>query len=246
MQKPSLRLPALLLFACYALYGAVLVPLYQTVGTDVVLQNSFLFDLIDAALQWIEIIGLTLCFAFLIDGVYRFSAAACRALFVLTGGALLFKYVASAASLIIWHRMALSLGELGSSALSWLIELSLCAVVTVFAALRIPRAAALQKARQKAARQLGQTEETPAPLTPFGRPFDRRNILQTTALFAMILLAVIRMLLWVVDDLAAATVGLAFTVADIPVTLLYWLLLILLPAAGGYFLMLLILQKRAQ
>lgn len=245
-RKPSLRLPAVVLFSCYLLYGAVLVPLYQMFLTDVVLQNTFWFDLIDAIEQWVEIIGLGLCFGFLIDGIYRFSVAACRALYFLVGGALLFKYIISAASLILWHGVALSLSDIGSSALAWGIELSISAVVVALSALRIPRAAALQKARQKAAWQLNEQEGAPAPLVPFRRPFERRNVLQTTALYAMVLVTVVRILVYMIDDLTAYAFGLSFTAADIPVTLLYWLLLILLPAAAGYFLILLILQKRTK
>lgn len=245
-EKPSLRWPALCLFACYALYGALLVPLYHAFFADAVLQSTVWFDLIDGAEQWLEIIGLALCFGFLIDGIHRFSPGTCRALFALVGGALLCKYVLSFVSLLLWHRVPVSLSGVGSSAVSLFIELLLCAVVTVLAVLRIPRAVAAQKARAKAAGTLGEAEESPAALLPFRRPFARRNVLQTTALFAMLTVAVIRIILWVIDDVTLSLYGFAFTPADIPVTLLYWLLLILLPAAGGYFVILFILQKRAR
>ena len=245
-QKPSLLWPAVTLFVCYAVYGAALVPLYNFFYADVVLQNTFWFDLIDGVQQWLEIVGLSLCFGFLIDGVYRFTIRACRALYLLVGGALLFKYAASHGALILFLNEPLTFDGVVGSAVSLCIELVLCAVVVLLAALRIPRAVAAQKARAKAAGTIGEAMNVPAPLLPFKRPFARDNVLQTTALLVMILLAVIRILLWVVNDVAFALFGLAFTAADIPVTLLYWLVLILVPAALGYFLILFILQKRAK
>ena len=245
-EKPRLLRPAVCLFACYTLYGAALVPLYHFFYADIVLQNTFWFDLIDGAQQWLEIVGMSLCFGYLIDGIHRFTVRACRALYLLVGGALLFKYVLSLASLVLLFGEPLSLSDAVGSALSLGIELALCAVVVLLAALRIPRAAAAQKARAKAAETLGKTDNAPSSLLPFRRPFARDNVLQTTALLAMILLAVIRVLLWVVNDVAFALFGFAFTAADIPVTLLYWLILILVPAALGYFLILFILQKRAK
>jgi len=247
VRKPSLLWPAIVLFGIYAVYGALLVPLNQYIGTDGVLQDSLLYDFTDAALHWIEILGLALCFGFLIDGVHRFCVGACRALFCLISGALFFKYISAYAFLMIWRIVpAVDLGELASMGLGWLVEASECAVVLLLAALRIPRAAALQKARQKAAKKLGEPDETPSLLLPFKCPFDRNNALQTTTLLAMVLLAAIRLVLFIIDDLAAIMIGLTYTFADVPVTLLYWLLLILLPAAGGYFLILLILTKRAK
>ncbi len=245
-KKPSLLLPAAVLFGVYAIYGAGLVPLCRVFLTDAVLRQTLWLDLIDGAQQWLEIVGLALCCGFLIDGIRRFAVRACRMLFLLVGGALLFKYVLSLASLALFLGEPLALGDVGSSALSLVIELAFCAVIAVLAATRIPRAAAAQKARQKAAETLDEADNAPSPLLPFKRPFARDNVLQTTALLAMILLAVIRVLLWIVDEITASLYGYPFTAADIPVTLLYWFLLILLPAAIGYFLILLILQKRAK
>ena len=245
-QKPSLLWPAVTLFLCYAVYGAALVPLYRIFLTDAVLQDTLWLDLIDGAMQWLEIIGLSLCCGFLMDGVYRFSVGACRRLCWLIGGALLFKYVAALAALALWAGVPLSADNVGSSALSLVIELSFCAVVFLLISLRILRAAAAQKARQKAAGTLGEATDAPAAPIPFKRVFARDNVLQTTALLAMALLAAIRVLLWIIDEIAASLYGYAFTAADIPVTLLYWLLLILLPAAAGYFLILFVLQKRAK
>ena len=95
MPKSFLKAVAILVFATMALYALVLVPLFEIIACDIMLMDTLLFDAIDLLIQWTEIFALILVLAFLLIGVEKAgNANDCRSLFLLLGGALLFKYTA--------------------------------------------------------------------------------------------------------------------------------------------------------
>ena len=99
MEKSALRLPALIVYGIYALYGLVLAPLYTYLIHDIVLENSIWLDIVDLLFQYTEMLGIAALLGFLIHAVYRFGLKDAKPMYCLCAGALAFKYVATILSL---------------------------------------------------------------------------------------------------------------------------------------------------
>ena len=95
MKNNPLRWPAVILFVILALYGCVLVPLYQYLITDIVLQDTLWLDLVDLLFQYTEMIGNVILLTLLIFGVYRYRLRGSKNVLIIGGCAILFKYVAT-------------------------------------------------------------------------------------------------------------------------------------------------------
>ena len=231
MEKRSLALPALWLFGIYALYGCVLTPISHYILSDVVLQNTVWFDILDLLCSHAEIYGAALLFGFLAGAVYHCGVKNSVPLYLLSGGALLFKYICAAGAICVVDRSIDLTGSLFEYLFAFLIE-CLLAVLVVFLAHRlISPALARYRARREAAAVLGKDLGEGAGCLPYVGLFRWRNPLQRTLFLAMIVLAAARIIAFTVDYLYGG--GLTFV--DILVMLLYWLILILLPAFLGYF-----------
>ena len=231
MEKRSLALPALWLFGIYALYGCVLTPLLHYISVDIVLRQTVWFDILDLLSSHAEIYGAALLYGFLAGAVYRYGVKNCVLLYLLSGGALLFKYVCAVGAICVADRAIDLTGSLWEYLLAFLLE-CLLAVLVVFLAHRlISPALARYRARREAAAVLGRDLGEGDGCLPYDGLFRWRNPLQRTLFLGMIILAAVRVIAFTVDYLY----GGGLSAVDILVMFLYWLILILLPAFFGYF-----------
>lgn len=245
MQKRDLRIPALVLFGIYAIYSCVLIPLYQFIASDITLYLTLWWDVVDFFLNLFEVLGIAAAFGFLIYGVYRHSVKNCRPLFFLTGGALLFKYLASFIAISIAGGSIDLTYDFASYLVSFLMEAAELAFAVLLAHLLTSTLAAEEKKRKKAARLLGK-EISAQELIPFRRPLSRTNALQRTAFWSVLLMTAFRLIAYIISDISFSLVGYGYSASDIPVTLIYLLLLFLIPSCLGYLLSLgcMLLQAR--
>lgn len=236
MSKQNLRRPALCTFGIYLIYAAVLAPLYRYIATDYVLCDTVFFDIVDALYQIFEILGITAIIGFLCHGVYRFTYQKCLPLYLLSGGALLFKYVVSVVAISIVDGTL----DLTADFTAYLISLSIELLSLVFAVFLTHKLTfdrvRLDRERARAAETLGKEYRVTTEFLPFQRLFSRTNHLQRAAFWSILLFALLRVVAYIIDEIAFSVMGAFFTPADIPITLLYWALLIFLPAFLGYLL----------
>ncbi|MBQ9802769.1 MAG: hypothetical protein IJW51_06850 [Clostridia bacterium] len=237
MPKKFLKTAAITVFLAMALYALILVPAYEIIACDIMLMDTLLFDAVDLVMQWVEIFALVLICAFLAVGVHRAGhAKACRTLYVLLGGALVFKYVGAILALSVVHGAFDTTLSYGSYAVSLLLEL-IPAALTVYLTHRYTTATRRENAaKEKAAATLGVPFTPAASPIPFARLFDRTNPLQKAAYIVLGVLTGIRFLAFVASEIAFSMMGFAYQLSDLPVTLIYCLLLVLLPAFIGYIL----------
>ncbi|MBQ4273489.1 MAG: ATP-binding cassette domain-containing protein, partial [Clostridia bacterium] len=124
MPRSFLKTSALLIYPLMAIYALLLVPAYEIIAFDVTLASTLLFDAVDILMGWVEIAALALMLPFLITAVYRAgSAKACRALYLLLGGAFMLKYVGAIFALSIVHGALDATLNYGSYLLSLVLEL---------------------------------------------------------------------------------------------------------------------------
>ena len=230
MEKRSLALPALWLFGIYALYGCVLAPVTHYILADIVLQNTVWFDILDLLSSHAEIYGAAVMYGILAGAVYRYGVKNCVSLYLLSGGALLFKYVCAAGAICVVDRAIDLTGSLAEYLIAFLLECLLAALVVFLAHRLISPALARYRARREAAAVLGRDLGEGDGCLPFDGFFRWRNPLQRTLFWGMIALAAMRLAAFTVDYLY----GGGLTAIDILVMLLYWLILVLLPAFFGY------------
>ena len=227
MPKSALRTPALLLFGIYFLYGCVLIPAMEYVASDWVLLNTVLYDVLDVFLNLLEVLGACAAFGLVIHAVFTYTAKDCTRLYALLVGAVVFKYLTSLISVSILRGSLDLTGDFSSLLVAILIELAQPALVVwmthCFTA----------KEREKNA--LPPATEGNAALFALKPLIALENPLKKAALWGTVLLTAVRLLAFIIDDIA---LGLAYTLADVPVTLLYCLILILIPSCVGYLLLL--------
>lgn len=237
MPRSFLKASALLVYPLMAIYAFLLVPAYEIIAFDVTLASTLLFDGVDMLMGFVEIITLSLAVALLITAVYREgSAKPCRALYVLLGGALLLKYVGSIIALSVVHGALDATLNYGSYLLSLLLELLPLALTVLLTHRYTVAANANATIRKKALERLGAAPEESIDLLPFKNPFHSQNPLQKIALLALGLVCAIRLLAYVMNEIAYIILGFAFSASDLPVTLLYAFLTVLLPCFIGYLL----------
>lgn len=237
MPKKFLKIAALAVFLTMALYALILVPAYEIIACDIMLMDTLLFDIVDLVMQWVEVLALVLICAFLTVGVYRTgNANACRTLYFLLGGALLFKYIGAILALSVVHGAFDATLSYGSYAISLLLEL-IPAALTVYLTHRYTVAIRHEDAaKKKAAATLGLHFTPTASQLPFAHLFDRTNPVQKVAYISLGVLTAIRLLAFAASEIAFSMLGFAYQLSDLPVSLLYCFLLILLPCFIGYIL----------
>lgn len=235
MSKNALRIPATILFSLLALYSCILIPLYQFLITDVVLMNSIWLDVVDLLCQHIETVGTVALVCFALFGVYRCGFRDAKNVLLLTGGALLFKYIAAIIAVSIEMGSLDLTGGLSGFIVAFLIEAAIIILAVLLCIYLVNPRKEAYEAKKAAAHTLGQSfaEE---PIYPFQRIFSLKNPLQR-----VLFIGILNIVLW---RLAAAiisefTYGVLLQPGDVPVILFYWVILILLPAFYSYFLSLL-------
>lgn len=237
MPRSFLKTSALLIYPLMAIYALLLVPAYEIIAFDVTLASTLLFDAVDMLMGWVEIIALSLLVALLMTAVYRAgSAKACRALYILAGGALLVKYIGSVIALSVVHGALDTTLNYGSYLVSLLLEL-LPLVLVVFLTHRYTVTANAEAlARKKALERLGASPAATVDLLPLKSPFARPNPLQRIALLAVGLICTVRLIAYIMNEVAYVILGFSFKASDLPITLLYAFLTVLLPCFIGYVL----------
>lgn len=238
MQKSFLKAAALTLFPIMALYSLVLVPSFEVIACDIMLMNTLLLDTVDLLMQWVEILALVLILSFLLVGVARAKALTdCHNLFLLLGGALLFKYIGAILALSVVHGAFDATLDYGSYIVSLLLELVPCFILTWLVRRRVEADATQKKAVTRAAAVLGEPLPEKAENLPFTALFDRKNPLQRITYIVLGILTAIRAAAFIASEIAYTMLGFAFRASDLPIMLLYFFLLVLLPSFIGYLLL---------
>jgi len=237
MPKPFLKTTAILILPIMALYALVLVPAFEIISCDIMLMNTLWFDAVDLLLQWTEILALVFILAALLVGIARSrDLAACRPLFLLSGGALLLKYVGAILALSVVHGSFDATLNYGSYLISLLLELLPCVLLVFLAYRHVTVGAARKKELARAAAVLGEDLPTESGKLPFKALFDRGNPLQRIVYIALGTLTALRTLAYLATEIAYSMLGFSYHVSDLPITLLYLFLLVLLPSFIGYLL----------
>lgn len=246
MERKSLCLPAVVLFGIYAIYSLALIPIYQTISADLVLSNTIWWDVIDGMCRLFETLGIGAAIGFIVHGIYRYTFQKCLPLYTLIGGALLFKYVASiAACAFVMGYLDLTY-DFSGYLVSLLIEIVELTLTALIGHMLITKLCKRNEIRANGARVLGEDFIPEGEFYPFHRPFSRKNALQRTAFWSMIIVLAFRWISELISDIAFGYMYYGFSVADIPVTLFYWFILIIIPCFFAYLLSLgcIILSER--
>ena len=234
MNRSDLKIPAIVLFLFYALYGFLLIPLLQSVMMDAVLTDTLWYDLLDLLQHWLEIFGIALTFAFLLHALHRHTLRECVPLLLLSYGAVIFKYLSSFLSLSFVSGSIDLTMDYSLYLVSFLVE----AIEILALALHASRAMRDHRERtlalEKASRTLGAAPAAAAPLLPFPSFFDRSNPLLRSLMTSMASVTVIHCIIEIVSEIAYTMMGAPYHLSDLPITLLYCLLLILIPCFLGY------------
>ena len=245
MPKSFLKISALITFVICVLYACALVPFNEYLYCDVTLASSLLVDITDVLMQWLEFASATMMIAFCTLAVYHAdSLQEAKPIFIWQGAALLFKYVASIISFSILHGSFIDFtlnfwSYFGSLA----IEAAIVATA-VFLAYRFTSKSREQaRQRQNAAMRLGIAEEPAPALLPFKGLFSKGNPLQNAIRLGLGIFCAVRLLAFVLGEVAFSIVGYMFELSDLPITLFYVFLLILLPGFLAYMLLHLTLNK---
>ena len=223
MQKTVTKLPTVLLFVIYGLYAALITPLTEYVGTDVVLQNTLLYDFLDFFYHLFEALGISVAFGILIHGVYAFGVKACGRLYLITGGALLLKYIGSLIAISIMRGSLDLTADYTSIIVGFCIEVAECALA-VFLAYKL-------------------ASNVTEPPIPYKSIFSRTNPLQRVAFWSVVTMAVFRLASFLIADISFAIIfSIGYTFVDVLVLFIYAILLFLIPAFIGYLLSLNIMR----
>lgn len=236
MERKALRLPALVVFGIYAIYGCILAPLYQFLSTDIILSDTIWWDIVDILFNLIEVLGIASSFGFLIHGIYHHGIKKCRSLYILLGGALLFKYASSIIAISIVGGSLDLTADFTSYLVSILIEIAELLLV-IFLSHHWITSLQNENQRLKAAAATLEQEFTPrGEFFPLRKLFCRNNPLQCVALGGMIAVTALRLISYVIGEIAFSLVGYGFSAKDIPIVALYALLLVFIPGFLGYLL----------
>ncbi|MBQ9098891.1 MAG: hypothetical protein IJY50_05625 [Clostridia bacterium] len=235
MQKKDLKIPALLMFGIYILYSCALVPLYQLLSADIVLMNTIWWDVVDFLMNLFEVLGIATVIACLLYALYHYSLKACLPMYLLIGGVLLFKYIASLIAISIVGGSLDLTSDFSSFFISFALEIIELVFVALLGNYWIASLKRENEALEKANAALGKEFTPHNDFFPFQKPLSRTNPLQRTAFWGFVLITVFRLISYVIADVTYGLMGYGFSTEDIPVTLLYWLLLIFIPSIAGYF-----------
>ena len=236
MKRNALRLPALVLFGIYAIYSMALIPLYQFLSADFVLSDTIFWDIVDFFLNLFEVLGIAAAIGFVLHSIYRYGAKKCYPIYILTGGALLFKYVASIIAISIVGGSLDLTADFSSYLISILMELAELGFMVFLGHRLITGLAEKNRTLKNAADALGKPYTPAGQCFPLQGLFHRINPMQRSAFWGMICVAALRLISFIVGEIAFSFVGYGFAAKDIPIILLYAILFVFLPAFLGYLL----------
>ena len=238
MPKSFLKAAARFVFPVTALYALLLVPAFEVIACDILFMDTLLFDAVDLLMQWTEIFVLVLILSFLLVGVTRAeSLSECRKLFLLLGGALLFKYVGAILALSVVHGSFDVTLDYSGYIVSLLLELLPCLLLTLLVRRHTTESGKEKKELARAAAILGEEIPEGERELPFTALFCRKNALQRIVYIVLGVVTAIRALAYIASEIAYAMLGFTYHISDLPITLLYLFLLVLLPSFIGYLLL---------
>lgn len=233
MSKKHLSIAALVMYGIYAVYACVLAPLYQYLISDFVLRDTLWLDLVDLLFQYAEFFGFAAVIAFVAFALYCKAVREARGMLLLCAGAVAFKYLGTVIAISIINGSINLTGGLWEYLTAFLLELGLAAVALLLSCRLILPAVQQHRDRTRAAAVLHRTSDEDDPCFPLQGIFSRKNPAQRTLFWSMLIFTAWRLAAFVISDLSY---GVAITLADIPVMLLYWVILILLPGFLAYLL----------
>ena len=238
MPKPFVKFSAIVIFLAMAVYALLFVPLYSLMATDVNLERSILFDIVDVLMQWSEIFSLTLLLAVLLVGGYRLgSHEKCKPIYKIALLALLFKYVTAIATLSIINGTLDLTMDYSGYVFSLLIEGGICVFVAILTVRTATTVRERKKAIANARKRLGDSTAPEKEPFPFASPFERHNPLLRVAAFGVGAVTAFRVLAFIGSEIAFVMMGFTYKLSDLPVSLFYIFLLCLLPSFLAYLLL---------
>lgn len=217
MDKKLLRYAALFLFPLYALYSIGLYVFNAILLSDIVLSGTLLSDLVYQLYIWAEPAVFAVLIALLLFGLGRYGQESLLPLYLLSGGALVFAYLAKIiADSFLSGALDLTANYLVIFLIPLLIDLLLAAFSVLFTKARLARANA--------------EPESDAAKAPI-RFLDFKSPLQCGVLFTALLTGGVRLI-----NLLVGLFSIGFDPADIPFYLLNLAMDILLPILFFYLL----------
>ena len=178
-------------------------------------------------------IGNVILLTLLIFGVYRYRLRGSKNVLIISGCAILFKYVATIIAISIEFGSLDLTGSLTPYLFSILLEFGIAALVVYLSARWITPAQDEYLARLHAAKVLNRPLEQSDPCSPFLKPVSLKNPIQKTLLVSIATVVAWRLIAALVSEF---TYGVMLKPGDVPVILIYWVILIFIPAILSYFL----------
>ena len=245
MPKSFLKISTLITLGVYLLYAAALVPLFEYIICDIALAGTFFVDVVDFLMHWTEFLGATFMILFCALAVYHSrSLTDAKPVFIAQGLVLFFKYLVSIIAFSILHGSFIDFTlNFGSYFGSFFIEAAVVALSTYFVWRFTTKQREQSRQKQNAAKALGIEVEEPTPLLPFTHLFAKGNPLQNALRLGVGIFTGVRLLAFVLGDIAFSKMGFAFKLSDLPITVLYVFLLVLVPGFLSYLLIYLTANK---
>lgn len=248
MPKKTLQFPALVLFGIFAIYGFMLYPLLVKVSNDMVLSGTPLYEIVNILYHLIQWLGVGAAFGFVIHSIYRFSTKKSISLFVLIGGAFLFKYVAYVISYSIMNGSlnvtSRAMDLYRSLLFTYLGDCLFVALAALLTHIWTTRLRQENRAKEASCKRLGLSFEPVASTLPFSlkRPFSRRNPLLRAAFWGTLAYAVLQALSFLVGEILYG-LSKSYYFADFFLSLYDFFTRILIPTALCYLITLICIKS---
>ena len=238
MSNKTLKRAPLLCLGAFLLYSLLLVPAFEYVGSDIALASTLLFDAVDILMQWAEFLGAALVMGTLVTAVYTdASANRIRPLITKLTVFLLLKYLLSVITLSIVHGSFFDTTlDFGGYALSFFIEAAIFGTVFYLTLRYTKKREEAEDEKRRALLALSKEYVPEASALPLPAPVALRHALVRILFLGMGIYTAVRAVAYILNEVAFILMGFSFTLADLPVTLLYFLLMVLLPGLLSYLL----------
>ena len=244
-RKMLYSVTAIALFALYTLCCFVLSPLYTSAVSDISFSDSILPDALMLLYGAFEVIAISVAYAAMIRGLFRFGVKGYAGGFGIFMGATLYKYLAN--TLISWLYGGIASAEVGSDLLNILFYVLLEGIQLLVVILIVRRTVAGDRERAEYARREG-IKLLVAAEEPMTRLFDRKHPMCRAAIYCAAVVFASKLLGEVFNDLVAI---IAFGLPERAVTALLMALNYLSCAVfgaicyGAVVLLLFILQEKS-
>ena len=243
MDKKLLRLPALVTFGIFALYGCVLAPLYQYIIFDTVLMDTLLLDVVDLLFRYAEILGGAVLLGFLSYAIYRYGLRGARPMLLLSLGAIGFKFLSTMISISIVDGSINLVGGLTEYLVAFLLDALLIGICVLLSVHTVLPAVRRHRECVAAAKVLDTSYEEGDGCYPFQKLFQYKNPLQRTVFWSVLLMVLWQSAAFFIDFFSYPA---PIDAIDLVVLGIYWIVLILLPGALGYLLSILCIKRYAK